>query len=267
LAIALLLVSDSEGYDMGLDPATQAALVAALIEAGKGAAIGGAVGAGTELATTGKVTPTGAGIGAAGGALVGGGMSALSGGANAPTSGPAARAAEAAQSGRPAGTVATEAAKQGVTTQQATAATSAAQGAKFGALKSIVPERAVPLRLSNRNIAPSSGPPGLAGISTGETKPGFLKRAKEESKDALLSPTAAGTGISAAGSALLASRQPSITSPEFKPAAQADTAGALEAEQERLRRRAAGGRRSTILTSPLGVTGPANIGIKTLLGA
>ncbi len=56
-----------------------------------------------------------------------------------------------------------------------------------------------------------------------------------------------------------------ITPPE-KPA-RIDEEGALAAERERRRRRREGGRGSTILSSPLGLTAPARVATKTLTGS
>ena len=50
-----------------------------------------------------------------------------------------------------------------------------------------------------------------------------------------------------------------------EPPPEIDEEGALAAERERRRRRQ-GGRASTILTGPLGLSGQANIATKTLLG-
>lgn len=54
--------------------------------------------------------------------------------------------------------------------------------------------------------------------------------------------------------------------PIIEQPAKPDREGALAAERERLRRRREGGRASTIVSSPLGVLGPANTATKRLTG-
>ena len=73
------------------------------------------------------------------------------------------------------------------------------------------------------------------------------------------------SGVStASGIAAFLQKQPELRTPKPPPAGPSEAA-AQAAERER-RMRGRGGRASTILTSPLGVTAKPNVGVSTLLG-
>jgi len=78
-------------------------------------------------------------------------------------------------------------------------------------------------------------------------------------------PGAAEAGAAAATTAATQalSQQDTPEVPNVRPRPGEDRSAALAGDRERRRR---GGRASTILTSPLGLPGSGNVGVKTLLG-
>jgi len=121
---------------------------------------------------------------------------------------------------------------------------------------------------------------GAPGVSLPESKPpegfkhGLVKRGPGGDPVTLDTHKAASgvqaakllrSGVStASGVAAFLQKQPEVRGPKPPPRG-ASEAGALAAERERMIR-GRGGRRSTILTSPLGVTAKPNLGVASLLG-
>ena len=213
---------------MGVDPISMATVALIVKTAMEGAIAGAAVGG-----------ITGGGKGALKGAAIGGLTGAVTGGLGSQLS-------------------AAPDLTQAVTTQ---AQNAAASGAPQAQVASVAGQAAVD-QVSAATPQVGIGAP-VANSLEQATKGGVILQGLGKVADSGLIESAAVGGAGLLASKALAGGAPSAPR---QPSGQASSASAaLAAERERQRQRGAG-RASTILSGPLGVSRPANVGIKTLLG-